>query len=265
MSAASTLRRTVGIAAVVALALSLSAPARADDSAVRGVVTADGQRQWISCAGTGTPTVVLAAGLGASHTAWSIVVPRLRERTRVCVYDRPGLGASPARRGSKTTDAGEHADELRALLAKAGEQGPFVLVGHSYAGLIVRSFAAQAPREVAGVLLLDAVYPGIQRTFLASYRGPWHEGGTVIDMDASERATQGGPDLGDTPLMVITAGRPGNGSTWADRTWNREQTRSATLSTNAQHWFARKSGHVVQREQPAIVVRGVEWLLAQAR
>ena len=265
MRAASHLLRAIGLVAVAALALTVVAPAQADDTTVRGVIAADGQRQWISCTGTGSPTVVLAAGLGSSHTMWSIVVPRIEKRTRVCVYDRPGLGSSPARRGSKTTNAGKHARELRALLAAAGESGPFVLVGHSYAGLVVRAFAAQAPREVAGMMLLDAVYPGIQRTFLASYRGPWHEGGTLINMNASERATRGGPDLGDTPLMVITAGRPGNGTAWADRKWNREQARSATLSTDAQHWIARKSGHVVQRDQPAIVVRGVDWLLARAR
>jgi pimeloyl-ACP methyl ester carboxylesterase len=151
---------------------------------------------------------------------------------------------------------------LRALLAKAGEAGPFILVGHSYAGLIVRAFAATYPQDVAGVMLLDAVYPGIQRTFLPSYHGPWHEGGTLIDMDASERATAGGPNLGSTPLVVITAGDPKNGTSWADRKWNQEQARAARLSTVSWHWFARQSGHVIQQDQPAIVLRGVRQLLA---
>lgn len=229
------------------------------------MLSAGGQRQWISCSGSGSPTVVLAAGLGSDHATWSRVLTPLRSMSRVCVYDRPGLGSSPARRGSDRTDAGEHAEELRDLLAKAGELGPYVLVGHSYAGLIVRSFAAAHPHEVAGMMLVDAVYPGIHRTFLPSYRGPWHEGGTLIGMKASETATGDGPHLGATPLVVITAGDPGNGSSWADAKWNAEQARSARLSTNSRHWIAARSGHVVQQEQPALVVRGVRWLLKGAR
>jgi len=194
---------------------------------------------------------------------WDRVLPSLRRLSRVCIYDRPGLGSSPARRGSTQTDAGQHATELAALLSKAGERGPFILVGHSYAGLIVRAFAAQHPSDVAGMLLLDAVYPGIHRTFLSSYRGPWHEGGTTIDMGASEKATAGGPDLGNTPLVVVTAGDPAEATSWADRKWNLEQARSARLSTLSRHWFARRSGHVVQRDQPAIVIAAAKWLLAR--
>jgi pimeloyl-ACP methyl ester carboxylesterase len=228
---------------------------------VQGVFDAGGQRQWISCAGTGSPTIVIASGLGASHTMWGKVIAPLRSLSRVCISDRPGLGSSPSRRGSTTTDAGEHAEELRALLRRSGETGPFILVGHSYAGLIDRAFAAAHPAEVAGVLLLDAVYPGIQRTFVASYRGPWHEGGTTIDMDASERATKGGPNLGATPLVVVTAGDPATATSWADRKWNTEQARAARLSTMSRHWFAKRSGHVIQNDQPAMVVSAVRWLL----
>lgn len=225
------------------------------------VVEADGQRMWISCTGTGSPTAVLINGLGSDHTIWKPVVGRLEKQARVCVADRPGLGSSPKRKGSTRTDAGEHADELRAALAAAGESGPYVLIAHSYGGLIARAFAAQTPDDVDGVMLVDAVYPGIHRTFLPSYSGDWHEGGTTIDMGASERATGDGPDLRDTPLVVITAGKPGNGSSWADRKWNREQARTAKLSTQGRHWFAKRSGHVVQRDQPGIIAKGLGWIL----
>ncbi|MBI1352583.1 MAG: alpha/beta fold hydrolase [Actinomycetales bacterium] len=246
------------LALVVGLLLLGVRPAAADAL----IVSADGQRQWISCAGEGGPTAVLINGLGSSHTIWSPVLKRLESRTRVCVTDRPGLGSSPPRVGSRRTDAGEHARELSAALVAAGEKGPYLLIAHSYGGLIGRAFAAQRPGEVAGLMLVDAVYPGIQRTFLPSYRGDWHEGGTVIDMDASERATRGGPDLGSTPLVVLTAGKPGNGSSWADRKWNREQRKAASLSDVSVHWFARKSGHVIQHDQPGRVVAALDWLLA---
>lgn len=250
---------------VVAAAMLLAPAARAGTGTVQGVLDAGGQRQWISCSGSGSPTVVISSGLGASHTMWRKVLEPMRSLSRVCITDRPGLGSSPARRGSMTTDAGEHAAELRAVLARAGETGPFVLVGHSYAGLIDRAYAAAYPTEVAGMLLLDAVYPGIQRTFVPSYRGPWHEGGTTIDMNASEKATRGGPDLGDTPLVVVTAGDPSKATTWADRKWNAEQARAARLSTQSRHWFAKRSGHVIQEDQPAIVMAAARWLLSRAR
>lgn len=252
-------RRSALAVVVTMLALAVAPPAMADPA----IVKADGQRQWISCEGEGGPTVVLVNGLGSTHSIWAPVLGRLERRSRVCVTDRPGLGSSPARTGSKRTDAGEHARELAAALSAAGEEGPYLLVAHSYGGLVARAFAAQRPDEVAGMMLVDAVYPGIQRTFLPSYRGDWHEGDTVIDMDASEEATEGGPQLGGTPLLVITAGKPGNGTSWADRKWNREQAKAAKLSTVSEHWFARRSGHVIQRDQPAIIARGVDWLRAQ--
>jgi pimeloyl-ACP methyl ester carboxylesterase len=252
------------VAALLLLATALPTAAMADSTIVQGVVEAGGQRQWISCSGTGSPTVVISSGLAADHRMWSKVLGPMRAQSRVCISDRPGLGSSPKRKGVRT-DAGQHAAELHALLAEAGEKGPFILVGHSYAGLIVRAFAASYPRQVAGVMLLDAVYPGIQRTYLPSYRGPWHEGGTLINMTRSERATKGGPNLGSIPLLVITAGDPAKATSWADRKWNTEQARSARLSTNSRHWFARRSGHVIQVDQPAIVMSGLRWLLGQVR
>jgi pimeloyl-ACP methyl ester carboxylesterase len=250
------------MALVAVAATAPSASAEPGSGQVQGVFDAGGQRQWISCSGTGSPTVVISSGLAADHRMWSKVLAPMRAMTRVCISDRPGLGSSPRRTGVHT-DAGQHAAELAALLGAAGEKGPFVLVGHSYAGLIVRAFAAEHPQKVAGVMLLDAVYPGIQRTFLPSYHGPWHEGGTLINMRRSERATKGGPSLGDRPLVVITAGKPGNGTSWADR--NDEQAVAARLSTNSQHWFAKDSGHVIQQDQPAIVLSGLKWLLGQLR
>lgn len=262
-----TWRRALG-AAVGALALGLVIPsasaAPAADPVIE-VLAAGGQNQWIDCQGAGSPTLVISSGLGADSSMWSKVLPKLRSMTRTCIYDRPGLGNSPARIGPEGTDAGEHARELQALLTAAGESGPFILMGHSYAGLIVRAFANRHLADVAGVLLLDAVYPGIHKNFLASYKSPWHEGGTSIDMSASAAATGAGPNLGAVPLIVITAGEPGNGTAWADRRWNAEQVIAARLSTNSLHLIAKNSGHIVQRDQPRIVINAVRKLLAAAR
>lgn len=240
-----------------------AAPARAADEA--SVLDAGGQRQWISCTGSGAPTVVISSGLRADHTMWRKVLGPIAERTRVCITDRPGLGSSPQRRGSQTVDAGEHAAELRAVLQAAGETGPYVLVGHSYAGLIVRAFAAAHPQDVAGVLLLDAVWPGIHREMGSGYASPWNEGGTKVDIAASSRAARGGPDLGATPLIVISAGDPAKVTSRNGRLWNRRQADAARLSSVGELWFATQSGHKIQVDQPRIVVRAIDRLLAQVR
>ena len=247
------------ILAAIGLLLPTGA-AQADTS----VIEAYGQRQWISCSGQGSPTAVISSGLRADHTMWRKVLKGLRSQTRTCIYDRPGLGSSPPRQGPLHTNAGEQARELHALLAAAGEPGPYLLIAHSYAGLIARAFVASYPVDVSGMLLIDAVFPSIHRTYLPSYRGPWHEGGTTIDMQVSEDATKSGPSMGDLPLIVLTAG-DGSGTSWADRTWEREQAKAALLSTRGQHWHARRSGHVIQRDQPAIVLKAVASLLQEVR
>lgn len=249
------------LAMAAALAISTAPPsAMAADHGT--IVAAAGQRQWIWCAGTGSPTAVISSGLRADHSMWRKVIAPLQRITRTCIYDRPGLGSSPPRQGSRRTDAGEHAGELHALLAAAGERGPYLIIAHSYAGLIARAFAASYPQDVGGMLLIDAVFPSIHRAYLPSYRGPWHEGDTTIDMQASEDATDGGPDLGSMPLIVLTAG-DGNGTSWADRVWEREQARAARLSSAGQHWHAPRSGHVIQQDQPALVVKAVADLVRQ--
>lgn len=102
--------------------------------------------------GTGTPTVVFEAGLGASRAMWGGVVPAVAERTRTIVYDRAGLGRSPAVPGPRDLEALVE-DHLR-LLASLGP-GPFVLVGHSWGGPIVRVVASRVPDLVAGLVLVD--------------------------------------------------------------------------------------------------------------
>lgn len=107
----------------------------------------------VDCLGTGSPTVVLEAGLGESSLTWSEVVPAVAAETRVCAYDRPGYGWSEAAAGAHDADA--QAQQLRALLEAADEPGPYVLVAHSYGSLIARLFAAAEPEAVAGMFLIE--------------------------------------------------------------------------------------------------------------
>ena len=114
-------------------------------------------RLHLRCDGEGTPTVVFDAALGASSLSWSLVHPAVARVTRACVYDRAGFGWSDA--GPLPRTAGRIADELRELLRRADVPGPYVLVGHSFGGLVMRLFAARYATDVAGLVLIEPALP----------------------------------------------------------------------------------------------------------
>ena len=146
---------------IVVLALvgaSYEAIAAAGDArrypALGQLVDVGGYRLHIQCVGVGSPTVVLDAGLGGSSLDWSLVQSELGSTTRVCAYDRAGMGWSDP--GPQPRTPRQIAAELHTLLANAGIAGPYVLVGHSLAGKNVRLFTLAHPEQVAGMVLVDA-------------------------------------------------------------------------------------------------------------
>jgi pimeloyl-ACP methyl ester carboxylesterase len=121
------------------------------------IVDVHGSPMHLHCLGAGRPTVVLESGNGAPLAIWARIQPELARHARVCAYDRAGLGwSAPSVAGR---DARRIAAELHALLASAGEPGPFVLVGHSLGGQYALMFAASYPEETAGLALIDAQHP----------------------------------------------------------------------------------------------------------
>jgi pimeloyl-ACP methyl ester carboxylesterase len=121
------------------------------------LVDAGGLRLHLNCMGSGTPAVVMEAALGGSSISWSLIQPEVARLTRACSYDRAGFGWSEA--GPMPRTAGRVADELRVLLDRGGVPPPFVLVGHSFGGLVIRIFAARHRKEVAGLVLVDPAHP----------------------------------------------------------------------------------------------------------
>jgi pimeloyl-ACP methyl ester carboxylesterase len=123
----------------------------------RRLIDLGGYQMHISCTGQGSPTVVLEAGAGAPSGVWAWVQPEVAQQTRVCAYDRAGLGWSEP--GPQPRDAASVAQELHTLLQRAGESGPFVLAGHSLGGQYALMFAERYPEGTAGLILIDAQHP----------------------------------------------------------------------------------------------------------
>jgi pimeloyl-ACP methyl ester carboxylesterase len=127
------------------------------------LVDIGGYRLHIYCIGQGSPTVILDSGLGDSYISWEKVQPLIAQFTRVCSFDRAGLGYSDTSPRPRTSE--DMSEELHELLQRAGIPAPYVLVGHSMAGYNVRIYQKLYPSEVAGIVLVDASHPDQEKRF----------------------------------------------------------------------------------------------------
>lgn len=219
--------------------------------------------------------MILEAGYTASglDTYGNKILPALAHTTRVCTYDRAGDGVSDARPAwVKPLTGATQARELHRLLAAIHVGGPYVVVGHSYGGMISREFAALFPAQVVGLVMIDASSEPEIAVYDRLHAGPWIDG-TVrpalnqkIDIDATVRQLEHAPSLGSLPLVVITAGILQD--QWlktAPMLEARAQTRLAGLSTNSIHVVDRGVGHFIPENDPKIVVTAVLATVRAAR
>ena len=157
-------------AVLVAAGLSLAVSAEAQKATAKPLIVDDpaytkpqqlvdvgnGRRLNLYCRGEGSPTVVFDSGLGDSTVAWALVQPAIAKKTRACSYDRAGLAFSDA--AKRPNDAKNDAEDLHALLQAAHVTPPYVLVGHSAAGMAVRIFADRYRDEVVGMVIVDGTH-----------------------------------------------------------------------------------------------------------
>ncbi len=228
------------------------------------------------CEGSGSPTVILEAGYTASGIGafGETIQPALAGTTRVCTYDRAGVGVSDARPASVTPlTSVTQARELHAMLDAIGEQGPFVYVGHSYGGMIARAFAATYPDETVGLVLLDASSEPEIPVYDRMHAGPWDDGTVFpapnqrIDIHTSVRELEQAPSLGAMPLIVVTAGIL-DSDRWLKRVPTleaRAQTRLASLSSNSIHVVDRGKGHFLPENDPTLVIDATQAVVDAAR
>jgi pimeloyl-ACP methyl ester carboxylesterase len=269
------------------------------------MVDVGGYRLHLNCNGSGSPTVVVDTGWGDSSATWALVQQEVAKTTRICTYDRAGMGWSEP--SPQPRVAREFAIELHTLLAKANEPGPYVIVGHSLGGHTARVFAHDYAAEVAGLVLIDA--QKLPADGSAAPQPPPKPGGTTLPSLLARiglvRLLSSGPGgvnenlpLEDqnaykaasvTPRWVQTALDEGWGMSVGgaqakavttlgdlplivltrgkdlDADWTAWQASLLKLSSNSQQLFADKSGHSIQLEQPEAAAGAILKMVAQVR
>ncbi len=136
------------------------ANARARKCPIPGrLIKVDDHRLHIVCQGSGDPTVIFESGGGGSSLDWRAVQQRVAAMTRACAYDRAGVAWSDPSPDPPAAD--RVAADLHHLLERGGISGPYVLVGHSLGGLFAEEFAFLYPKDVAGLVLVDAAHPAL--------------------------------------------------------------------------------------------------------
>jgi pimeloyl-ACP methyl ester carboxylesterase len=223
---------------------------------VERLVSVNGQALYLSCQGEGARTVVFDAGLGDSHRVWAGVIDKVGDGVRVCAYDRRGVGDSEAG-DSPVSSIVDAAGDLRALLAGAGIEPPYVLVSHSIAGLIHRYYAKVYPAEVSGLVMVDTAPDDWDQ-----YRGRtvFRGGGESLDVAAAAVALRASDDLGQRPVVVVEAARTSEISQaegFAEY-WRQAQQALAARSTNSMLVVAADSNHSVPASQPDLVAAAVD-------
>jgi pimeloyl-ACP methyl ester carboxylesterase len=247
-----------------------------------------GRRLFLRCTGHRSPTVVFEGGL---TTDWYELQNQLSGFTRVCSYDRPGGPGSRSDPAPIPRTARDFVADLHALLAAAQVPGPYVLAGHSNSGLFSQLYASTHPRQVAGLVLIDAVHPAYHKRQLALLKPllppevwealrreamtPPHrlvdpEG---IDIWTSERQTRLAlrrSPLRPMPLVVLAHGRPepsppGWPGEEVERLWQQLQRELAQLVPGGRLVIATQSGHNIQDDQPELVLDAIREVVRAVR
>jgi pimeloyl-ACP methyl ester carboxylesterase len=292
----------------------VAAPGEAGSDLAEAVDIGDGRRMFVECQGDGSPTVVLisgkgngaadwfdvldpddpahespgddlGAGMGDIHPSEDAVFPSVARFTRVCAYDRPdvrwdGADQSTPRAQPHTVDL--DVADLHALLAAAGEQGPYVLVPHSYGGLIAPLYARTYPEDVAGLVMVDGATELTEDVVSPATLQRWNDANSMTSdqlregvelIDAIARI-DAAPPMPELPAIVLTADKPWRTDlippeavhpddfTFDD--WLAASDRLAS-ALGAEHITETNSGHNIYQYEPALVTDAIRKVVDDVR
>lgn len=269
-----------------------------------------GRQMYLTCRGTGSPTVILIPGAVAAADTWnyvgdpsapkasdSAVFPEVGTFTRVCSYDRPGTAReddtlTPSTPVPQPTNPDRDVADLHALLTAAQVSGPYVLAGWSYGGPIARVYASTYPRDVSGLVLVDAMSEYLQTdltpaefpVFLSVIQGDnerrmsqWKDV-EQIDPLTTFAQLRTAPPVHAMPVVVLSsdtfdpsafrARLPADApADFPEVFWRAQQASQdalATLFPGAVHITHTNSGHNIQNESPQLVINAIHDVVKQA-
>jgi pimeloyl-ACP methyl ester carboxylesterase len=239
-------------------------------------------------AGAGTPVVILVAGLGNPLDDWARIWPSAAEFSTVVAYSRSGLGRSEI--GPSDHSAKSAVVELHALLAKLKLKPPYVLVGRSYGGLLVRLYTSLYPAEVKGLVLvdgtheqqvqrwgkLDSTYPSAFRAFFEDRLKTLKPGAEADETRETMRiqaagAVEGLTPLPDIPLAVLTSMKVAPAPQYVNQTaqgheaWRAMHEEWFRRSHNGLHIVTTRSGHAIQDDEPQLVIGAIRFIVDRVR
>ena len=245
-----------------------------------------GRRLFLRCTGHGSPTVVFEGGL---TTDWYELQNQVAPFTRVCSYDHPNGPRSRSDPAPTPRTARDFVTDLHTLLRAAGVPGPYVLAGHSNGGLFTLLYASTYPRQVAGLVLIDAVHPATIKRRLAMLKPilspeEWQAvrqrmitvphrlvDPEQVDIWTSERQTRRAlrrSPIRPMPLVVLAHGHPEPGTPFVELEepfWRQLQRELAHLVPGGRLVIATESGHDIQHEQPELVLDAIRDVVLAVR
>lgn len=261
-----------------------------------GLVSVGTHKLYFEARGSGSPAVVIDVGVGESFSRWKPIIDSVSKTTRVFAYDRAGYGLSEP--GPEPRDARTEMTELHTLLKKAGIKPPYLLAGHSLGAINLQVFADMYPDVVAGLVLLDPSpkgwlngngFPDLLEMFgrvtgefkamsiqaqqrggeeglrqAAFFRTLSAEQGSLLTITAKQ--VNSITSFGNIPLTVIGAGVPnpqfGESAEAFQKEWISESRKLAGLSSRGKFILADKSTHMIQVDEPGLVISAIRELIS---
>ncbi|HBZ81637.1 MAG TPA: alpha/beta hydrolase [Brevibacillus sp.] len=226
------------------------------------------------------PAVIFIAGLGDSCETWDKVQARIAQMASTFSHDRAGIGKSEAAAKVPRTCA-DLVEELCELIAQTPVKPPYILVGHSFGGLVARLFASRFPKLVAGMVLVDAAaeykelaYEKVLPAALIAENRAYLENPLLnreqIDKPQSYRQVSAHTGVSRMPLAILMRGRPD----YAQNDWPHEeilqieqqlQADFQRLSTASRIKVAKDSGHDIHHDDPDLVAEEITIIVNEVR